>query len=187
VRSEITTASTLPLTSQATRPFQLYGPPPLSGVWIKSRQEVSKGRHLCATYVSPVVGKLPVSAVDTGLVLKVLEPIWSRKPETASRVRGRMEAVLDWAKVRGYRTGENLISWSGPRVQDFAVRSWPNCILRVNRSSSLSAVAPCAISLALSSNPPFFRRLRASITGRRLSFRGRALTPSHIVGRERSL
>src|SRR5262245_44462577 len=66
-----------------------------------------------ATSVSPVVGKLPVSAVDTGLVLKVLEPIWTRKPETASRVRGRMEAVLDWAKVRGYRTGENPARWRG--------------------------------------------------------------------------
>src|SRR5262249_41062401 len=45
--------------------------------------------------------------------LKVLEPIWTRKPETASRVRGRMEAVLDWAKVRGYRTGENPARWRG--------------------------------------------------------------------------
>jgi integrase len=70
-------------------------------------------KNTLATYVSPVVGKLPVSAVDTGLVLKVLEPIWTRKPETASRVRGRMEAVLDWAKVRGYRTGENPARWRG--------------------------------------------------------------------------
>jgi integrase len=70
-------------------------------------------KNTLATYVSPAVGKLPVSAVDTGLVLKVLEPIWTRKPETASRVRGRMEAVLDWAKVRGYRTGENPARWRG--------------------------------------------------------------------------
>jgi len=70
-------------------------------------------KNTLATYVSPVVGKLPVSAVDTGLVLKVLEPIWTRKPETASRVRGRMESVLDWAKVRGYRTGENPARWRG--------------------------------------------------------------------------
>ncbi len=65
------------------------------------------------TYVSPVVGKLPVSAVDTGLVFKVIEPIWSKKPETASRVRGRIEAILDWAKVRGYRDGENPARWRG--------------------------------------------------------------------------
>jgi integrase len=70
-------------------------------------------KNTLATYVSPVVGKLPVSAVDTGLVLKVLEPIWTRKPETASRVRGRMEAVLDWAKARGYRAGENPARWRG--------------------------------------------------------------------------
>jgi integrase len=46
-------------------------------------------------------------------VIKVLEPIWTKKPETASRVRGRMEAVLDWAKARGYRTGENPARWRG--------------------------------------------------------------------------
>ena len=57
-------------------------------------------KNTLATYVSPVVGKLPVSTVDTGLVLRVLEPIWSRKPETASRVRGRMEAVLDCQGAR---------------------------------------------------------------------------------------
>jgi integrase len=64
-------------------------------------------------YVSPVLGKVPVSAVDTPLVLKVLEPIWSTKSETASRLRGRIEAVLDWAKVRGHRTGDNPARWRG--------------------------------------------------------------------------
>jgi Arm DNA-binding domain len=64
-----------------------------------------------ATYVSPVIGNLPVAAIDTGLVLKVLEPIWSTKSETASRVRGRVESILAWAKVRGYRTGENPAAW----------------------------------------------------------------------------
>jgi integrase len=64
-------------------------------------------------YVTPVFGNLPVAAIDTGLVLKVLEPIWATKPETASRVRGRIEAILDWAKVRGYRTGENPARWRG--------------------------------------------------------------------------
>lgn len=66
-----------------------------------------------STYVTPVFGKLPVQAVDTGLVMKVLEPLWSHKPETASRVRGRIEAILDWAKVRGYRQGENPARWRG--------------------------------------------------------------------------
>jgi integrase len=65
------------------------------------------------TYASPIFGTLPVHAIDVGLVTKALEPIWSTKPETASRVRGRIEAVLDWAKVRGYRTGENPARWRG--------------------------------------------------------------------------
>ena len=50
--------------------------------------------------------------VDTALVMKILEPIWKTKPETAGRVRGRIESVLDWA-VRGYRQGENPARWRG--------------------------------------------------------------------------
>jgi integrase len=65
------------------------------------------------TYVYPVLGALPVQAIDVGLVMKVLEPIWNTKPETAGRVRGRIEAVLDWAKARGYRNGENPAQWRG--------------------------------------------------------------------------
>jgi integrase len=65
------------------------------------------------TYASPVFGDLPVQAVDTRLVLRVLEPIWKAKPETASRLRGRIEAVLDWARVREFRGGENPARWRG--------------------------------------------------------------------------
>jgi integrase len=64
-------------------------------------------------YASPVFGNLAVRDIDTPLVLKVLEPIWHKKPETASRVRGRIESILDWAKVRGYREGENPARWRG--------------------------------------------------------------------------
>jgi Phage integrase central domain/Arm DNA-binding domain len=64
-----------------------------------------------ATYVYPALGELPVSAIDTGLVLQVLDPIWTEKPETASRVRGRIEAVLDAATVRGFRQGPNPAQW----------------------------------------------------------------------------
>ena len=65
------------------------------------------------TYAYPKIGKLPVAAIDTGLVLKVIEPIWQDKTETASRLRGRIESVLDWATVRGYRTGDNPARWRG--------------------------------------------------------------------------
>ncbi len=65
------------------------------------------------TYAYEEIGNLPVSAIETGHVIKVLEPIWSTKPETASRLRGRIEAVLDAAKARGYREGENPARWKG--------------------------------------------------------------------------
>jgi integrase len=65
-------------------------------------------------YAFPKIGKLAVADVDTGQVLKVIEPIWQVKTETANRVRGRIEQVLDWATVRGYRAaGDNPARWRG--------------------------------------------------------------------------
>lgn len=55
----------------------------------------------------------PVDVVSTDDVLAILRPIWTEKPETATRVRGRIEAVLDAAKVRGWRQGENPARWKG--------------------------------------------------------------------------
>jgi integrase len=66
-----------------------------------------------AKYASPVIGKVAVQNVDLALVTRVLEPIWHKKPETASRLRGRVETVLDWATVRGFRQGDNPARWSG--------------------------------------------------------------------------
>lgn len=65
------------------------------------------------TYVYPVFGDLSVKDIDVGLVLKAIEDIWKTKPETASRVRGRIETVLDWATARKYRDGENPARWRG--------------------------------------------------------------------------
>jgi len=65
------------------------------------------------TYAYPVFGKLDVAAIDIGLVSKVLEPIWRVKTETASRVRQRVQAVLDWATVKGHRHGDNPARWKG--------------------------------------------------------------------------
>jgi hypothetical protein len=64
-----------------------------------------------ATYADPIIGSLSVQGIDTTLVLKVLEAIWTEKPETAVRLRGRIEKILGWAKVRGYREGENPARW----------------------------------------------------------------------------
>jgi len=66
-----------------------------------------------ATYAYPVIGDLPVQSIDSAIVLKVLKPIWNTKTETAQRLRGRIETVLDWAKGAGYRHGDNPAMWRG--------------------------------------------------------------------------
>jgi len=83
-------------------------------------------------YAYPTIGAVSVQDVDTTLVHKILEPIWSTKAETASRVRGRVELILDWATARGYRTGENPARWRGhmdkilpPRSKVQKVRHYP--------------------------------------------------------------
>jgi integrase len=76
-----------------------------------------------STYAYPHIGALPVQAIDIALVLKVLEPIWTAKPETANRVRGRLEIILDFAKGRGYRDGENPARWRGHLDKQLPARS----------------------------------------------------------------
>lgn len=87
-----------------------------------------------STYCYPAFGSLPVQAVDVGLVLKVLEPIWSTKTETASRVRGRIESVLDWATARGHRVGENPARWRG-HLENLLPR--PSKVQKVNHHPAL--------------------------------------------------
>ena len=70
-------------------------------------------RSTLSAYAYPVMGKLPVGAIETDHVLRALQPIWTEKPETASRVRGRIEAVLSYATARGWRRGENPARWRG--------------------------------------------------------------------------
>lgn len=70
-------------------------------------------RNTLTEYAEPVLGKLGVAMVDVGAVMRVLEPIWREKPETASRLRGRIESVLDYATARGWRTGDNPARWRG--------------------------------------------------------------------------
>jgi Phage integrase central domain/Arm DNA-binding domain len=64
-------------------------------------------------YVYSIFGEMAVRDIDTGMVMRVLEPIWTTKSVTAGRVRGRIERILDWSKVNGYREGENPARWSG--------------------------------------------------------------------------
>jgi len=90
--------------------------------WKNAKHAAQWGSTL-ATYAYPTIGALPVAAVDVALVHKVLEPIWTKKPETASRLRGRIESILDWATTRGYRTGENPARWRGHLENLFPARS----------------------------------------------------------------
>jgi integrase len=79
----------------------------------RNSKHADQWRNTLDTYAGPVFGLLPVRQIDTALVMKVLEPLWKTKTETGSRLRGRIEAVLDWAAVRGYRKGDNPARWRG--------------------------------------------------------------------------
>ena len=80
--------------------------------WRNEKHRAQWGATL-RTYVFPKIGSMGVNMIGVGDVLAVLEPIWREKPETASRVRGRIEAVLDYAAARHWRTGDNPARWSG--------------------------------------------------------------------------
>ncbi len=79
----------------------------------KNPKHAQQWENTLATYTFPTIGSLSVADVDTALVIKVLSPIWTEKNETASRLRGRIETVLDWAKANGLREGENPARWKG--------------------------------------------------------------------------
>ena len=79
----------------------------------KNPKHAAQWATTLATYAYPVIGSVTVANVDTPLVLKVLEPIWTEKTETASRLRGRIEAILDYATAKGLREGPNPARWKG--------------------------------------------------------------------------
>jgi integrase len=80
---------------------------------LKNLKSAAQWVSTLATYAEPVIGDLSVRDINTGHIHRVLEPIWSAKSDTASKLRGRIEAVLDWARVKGYRDGENPARWKG--------------------------------------------------------------------------
>ena len=90
--------------------------------WDATFNETRRGKRVYPA-ATAVINDLPVSAIDTGLVIGTLEPIWKKTPESASRIRGRIESVLDWARVRGYRDGENPARWRGHLDKTLAKRS----------------------------------------------------------------
>ena len=97
----------------------------------KNEKHVQQWQNTLATYAFPKIGQLPVAAIDTGLILSVLQQetgedkalLWYAKTETASRLRGRLESILDWAAFRGYREGENPARWKGHLEHELPARS----------------------------------------------------------------
>ena len=79
----------------------------------KNKKHQSQWTNTLENYAHPIMGHLPVQDISTNHVMQVLEPIWYTKTETASRIRSRIENILDWAKVKTYRTGENPALWRG--------------------------------------------------------------------------
>ena len=79
----------------------------------RNPKHAAQWQSTLATYAYPTIGKLPVQEVTVEKMLEVLRPVWTRVPETGSRLRGRIEAILDAAKARGWRTGENPARWKG--------------------------------------------------------------------------
>lgn len=125
----------------------------------KNAKHANQWENTLGTYASPIIGKLPIATVDTGLVLKVLEQIWITKPETASRLRGRLEAVLGWATVRGYRKGDNPAAWRNHLDKVLPVRS---AVKRVQNHPALPYAEIGAFIAAL--------REQAGIASRALEF-----------------
>ena len=79
----------------------------------KSAKHSAQWQATLEAYAYPIIGKLAVSDIDTAHIVRILDQIWTTKSETASRLRGRIEAVLDWATARGFRRGENPARWKG--------------------------------------------------------------------------
>ncbi|GAB2529766.1 site-specific integrase [Simplicispira piscis] len=79
----------------------------------KNPKHIAQWMSTLETYAYPLMGKLPVNSIDTDLVVKCLQPIWTTKTETAARLRGRIETVLAWATTSKYRQGDNPARWRG--------------------------------------------------------------------------
>ena len=100
----------------------------------KNPKHVAQWGSTLETYAYPVIGNLLVRDIDLSHVLKILEPIWKTKTETAARLRGRIENVLDWATVHKHREGENPARWKGHLDK---ILSMPSRIAKVEHHDAL--------------------------------------------------
>lgn len=97
-------------------------------------KHIEQWRSTLKNLAGPVIGHLPVDQIDTALIMRCIEPTWTTKTETASRLRGRIEAVLDWSAVRGYRKGDNPARWRG-HLDKLLPR--PSQVVRVKHHAAL--------------------------------------------------
>lgn len=79
----------------------------------KNPKHKAQWRQTIKVYAEPQIGTVPVAAIDTAAVMRCVQPIWQSKNETAARLRGRIEQILDWARVSGHREGDNPARWRG--------------------------------------------------------------------------
>ena len=89
-----------------------------------NKKHAAQWTRTLETYAFPIMGQLNVGDINQEHILAVMQPIWTTKTETATRVRSRIEHVLDWARVRGYRSGDNP---EGPAL--------PSALFRTSRAS----------------------------------------------------
>ncbi len=128
--------------------------------WKNAKHRQQWGNTL-TTYVLPTIGARAVASIDTGAVMAILEPLWREKTETASRVRGRVEAVLDFATARGWRSGDNPARWRGhldnllpaaskvAKVQHHAALPWRQMAAFMVDLGKQEGVAPLALRFAI--------------------------------------
>jgi integrase len=101
----------------------------------RNEKHKKQWRATLDTYAQPILGPKMVAEITMQDVLKVLEPIWQNKTETASRLRGRIEAVLSWAAVAGHRTGDNPARWKGNLSE---ILPKPNKVAKVDNQPALA-------------------------------------------------
>jgi integrase len=133
-----------------------------SPTWSNAKH-AGQWRATLATYISPVIGKTPIGEVDTSAVLEVLNPIWLTKPETASRCRGRIEAIINFARSKKLCQGENPAQWKGhlenllpkrsavasARVQHHAALPYTEIVPFMTQLRSRGGVAAAALEFAI--------------------------------------
>ena len=127
----------------------------------RNPKHAAQWRSTLVTYAYPIIGQVPVGDIDTGLILRVLKPIWQTKTETANRLRQRIEAVIDGAIALGLRSGENPARWRGhlqnllpsqskvSRVQHFKAMAYTDVPVFFRDLRQRDAVSACAMAFSI--------------------------------------